>query len=164
MNVRIGVFSDTHGDTSCIKPYKSVLGKLDAIFHLGDFCRDAESISRLFNCPFYAVRGNCDSFSSEPQEQVIELGGKRFLLTHGHKYWSEYELCESAVKNCCDAVFYGHSHTPSLRAQGRILICNPGSPSRPRYGSEQSCALVLIEDGELNIKMLSSSSLLSGLL
>lgn len=159
MNVRIGVFSDTHGNISPADRFLAALKSLDAVFHLGDYASDAQCLGLKFNCPFYAVRGNCDYYTSnEPVERVVELGSKRFYLTHGHRYSSEYALELKAKENGCDAILFGHTHTPLLTAQGKLLICNPGSLSQPRFSHAPSCALITIGDGELYIKMLSSES------
>ncbi|MDD3401073.1 MAG: metallophosphoesterase [Eubacteriales bacterium] len=160
--MRIGVFSDTHGDISPLCGYTSQLGRLDALFHLGDFASDAPRLGTILGCPYYAVRGNCDFMSKEVSERIVELGGKRFYLTHGHQYSNELSLAYKAIENRCDAILFGHSHTPQLTAHGAVLICNPGSLSRPRYGQQATCSLITIENGELYIKMLSSCS--SGML
>ncbi|MDO4565515.1 MAG: metallophosphoesterase [Clostridia bacterium] len=160
--MRIGVFSDTHGDISALSAFLNELGKLDCIFHLGDYSRDASRLAERLHCPFHAVRGNCDYSSDAPYERILELQNKRFFLTHGHRYADEYALAERAEKNNCDAIFYGHSHVPSLSAQGKILICNPGSLSKPRYCSKRSCALVVVEE-DVYIKLLSAESSISKL-
>ncbi|MDO4544380.1 MAG: metallophosphoesterase [Clostridia bacterium] len=156
--MRIGVFSDTHGSLSALEMFRKPLGRLDCIFHLGDFASDAGAIASAFCCPSYVVRGNCDYGSSAPCELTVELLGKRFLLTHGHGYWVEHELIQKAVENGCNAIFYGHTHIPSLNACGELLLCNPGSLSRPRGGSKRSCALLTLDDDDLYIKLLSPSS------
>lgn len=155
MSVKIGVFSDTHGDIGAIEGLKDRLGTLDYILHLGDYACDAAALGQIFYCPHYAVRGNCDYHGSNyPKTQVVELGNKRFFLTHGDGFINEQSLYYSATEQNCDAIFFGHSHVPSLSAQGRVLILNPGSLSRPRFGSPRSCALATIDQGELYIKLI----------
>ena len=77
--MRIGVFSDSHGDISNAKRFFKRLAPLDCLFHLGDCVPDGEKLSKLFGCPVYAVRGNCDYRSDMPLERQVELGGKRFF-------------------------------------------------------------------------------------
>ena len=44
--MRIAVFSDTHGNLSRLPAAQARLGRVDAVIHLGDHCRDAERIAR----------------------------------------------------------------------------------------------------------------------
>ena len=151
---RILVLSDTHGDLSVAARLITLCPSPDALLHLGDFADDAAGIAQVLGCPYHAVRGNCDYRALEPQERVITLFGKRFLLTHGHRYQSELALGLSGEQARCDAVLFGHTHQPLLTAHGSVLIINPGSPVYPRGGSPASCALLLIEGNELHVRML----------
>ena len=114
--MRIGVFSDSHGDISYARRFFDRLAPLDCIFHLGDYASDGEKLSKLFGCPLYAVRGNCDYRSGEPLERQVDLGGKRFLLLHGHQYYSYSSLLYRGEEVHADMVLYGHTHMPDLSA------------------------------------------------
>ena len=46
--MRIGVFSDSHGDISFAKRFFDRLSPLDCILHLGDYASDGEKLSKLF--------------------------------------------------------------------------------------------------------------------
>lgn len=151
---RILVLSDTHGDLSVAARLITLCPRPDALLHLGDFADDAAGIAQVLGCPYHAVRGNCDYRALNPQERVFTLYGKRFLMTHGHRYQSELALGLSGEQARCDAVLFGHTHQPLLAAHGSILIVNPGSPVYPRGGSPASCALLMIEDNELHVRML----------
>ncbi len=150
--MRIGVFSDSHGDISAARRFFGSMAPLDYLFHLGDYAADGEKLSKLFSCPVYAVRGNCDYRSDEPAERQVDLGGKRFLLLHGHQYYSFSSLLYRGEEIHADMVLYGHTHVPDLSADGPRLILNPGSLSRPRGGSVESCALVLLDGGDMNVR------------
>ncbi len=156
--MRIGVFSDSHGDISAAKRFLDSLSPLDCLFHLGDYAADAKKLSKLFSCPAYTVRGNCDYGSAEPLEQVVDLGGKRFLLVHGHQYYFRDALLYRGEEVHADMVLYGHTHMPDLSADGPRLILNPGSLSRPRGGSVDSCALVLLEEKSLNVRFINADN------
>ena len=158
--MRIGVFSDSHGDISPAKRFFDRLSPLDCIFHLGDFAADGEKLAKLFNCPVYAVRGNCDYRSGESLERVVDLGGKRFLLTHGHQYYFTDALLYRGEEVRADMVLYGHTHVPDLGADGARLILNPGSLSRPRGGSVDSCALILIEGKDMHVRFVNADNAL----
>ncbi len=154
--MRIGVFSDSHGDVSNAKRFFDRLAPLDCLFHLGDYAADGDKLSKLFGCPVYAVRGNCDYRSDMPLERQVELGGKRFLLLHGHQYHSWNALLYRGEEVHADMVLYGHTHMPDLSADGARLILNPGSLSRPRGGSAESCALVFLEGKDLTVRFVNA--------
>ena len=155
--MKIAVFSDTHGDISGIRLIERDLPPLDAVFHLGDYASDGFSIGAYLGVPCYAVHGNCDYRAEDgiPSERVVELGGARFFLTHGHRYRSTYALGLAAEETRCGTVLFGHTHEPLLTAFGSVLIVNPGSLSRPRGGSNAGYTLLTVEDGDVSVKMLS---------
>ena len=156
--MRIGVFSDSHRDISNAKRFFKRLAPLDCLFHLGDCVPDGEKLSKLFGCPVYAVRGNCDYRSDVPPERQVDLGGKRFLLLHGHQYYSFSALLYRGEEVHADMVLYGHTHVPDLSADGPRLILNPGSLSRPRGGSAESCALVLLDGKDLTVRFVNADN------
>lgn len=156
--MRIGVFSDSHGDISAAKRFFDSLAPLDCLFHLGDYAADGEKLAKLFSCPAYAVRGNCDYRSDKPLEQIVDLGGKRFLLLHGHQYYYMDALFYRGEEVHADMVLYGHTHVPDLSADGVRLLLNPGSLSRPRGGSLESCALILIDGGEMTVRFVNGDN------
>ena len=156
--MRIGVFSDTHGDISPARRFFHSLAPLDCLFHLGDYAADGDKLAKLFSCPVYAVRGNCDYRSDAPLERQVDLGGKRFLLLHGHQYYSYSSLLYRGEEVHADMVLYGHTHMPDLSADGPRLILNPGSLSRPRGGSVESCALVLLEGKDMTVRFVNADN------
>lgn len=44
-------------------------------------------------------------------------------------------------------VVHGHTHIPRNQQIGNVRYVNPGSPTRPRGGSDPSIAIMEIEDG-----------------
>ncbi len=159
--MRIGVFSDSHGDISAARRFFDRLSPLDCLFHLGDYAADGEKLSKLFSCPVYAVRGNCDYRSDMPLERQVDLNAKRFLLLHGHQYYSLSALMYRGEEVHADMVLYGHTHVPDLSADGPRLLLNPGSLSRPRNGSAESCALILMEGNDLQVRFINTDNALS---
>ena len=59
-----------------------------------------------------------------------------------------------------DMVLYGHTHVPDLSADGPRLLLNPGSLSRPRGGSVESCALILLNGKELNVRFVNANNVM----
>ncbi|MDY4542485.1 MAG: metallophosphoesterase family protein, partial [Candidatus Ventricola sp.] len=101
--MRVGVFSDSHGDHEALDELLERMGALDAVCFLGDVARDAEHLrERLAAMPnqpvLYAVRGNNDYYSTctLPWDLLIELGGVRIYMTHGHRLVSLMNLAYKA--------------------------------------------------------------------
>lgn len=86
--MRLGVISDTHGDRWAIEECIQLAGHVDAWLHLGDNVRDTKTLEAT-DVPVYGVRGNTDFGTSQVTERIVELGGKRLFLCHGHTYGVE---------------------------------------------------------------------------
>lgn len=149
--MRIIVFSDTHHNTSrAARVIRNIVG-IDAVIHCGDGLADVDDLrEELAGVPFYCVAGNCD-MSLEANEKLLELGGKKIFVTHGHAYRvkqeieSEYAtLVEKGLELGADAAVFGHTHIPYNRNRGNITIMNPGSI---KY--EGTYGVIEIEDGVL---------------
>ena len=142
-----GVVSDSHGDRGALSnimlmlEYKSVEG----IIHLGDGYLDIEPFETAFPRGAYRVKGNCDLYGEE-NEQEIMIGGVRIFITHGHRYHvkqnTDYLWMEAAAREAKAALF-GHTHEQHMEERGGILLMNPGSASEGRY------ALLRVYEGGL---------------
>lgn len=95
--------------------------------------------------PVKAVLGNCDYEREGPAEEMVELAGRRILLTHGHLVGaktplSQVKLLAAARANRAEAVIYGHTHLAAITNLEGVLFFNPGSitraldQNRPSYG------------------------------
>ena len=143
---KILVFSDSHGnERAMISALKMHARDTDAVFFLGDGLKDLAAVREQFpNLGYWCVRGNCDSLfallasgfaeNDVPTETVATLGGKRFLLLHGHTRKAKYtdtNMILLGEELRADAVLYGHTHTPHCEnvhtAGGDMLLFNPGS-------------------------------------
>ena len=147
--MKIAVFSDTHGDAGRMLRAVREL-RPDAIVHLGDGERDAQKLEKEFpEIPLFRVSGNCDYGSALPDERVVEFGGVRTLLCHGHRYavdWGRLDsLVYSAQEKNCRLVLYGHTHSAENTEIGGVQLVNPGTAGR---GRSPSFALVeIFENG-----------------
>ena len=152
---RIAVFADTHNMFSRLPLALERLGKVDMLFHLGDFAIDAEHVAAaLGDVPYFAVKGNNDSGSVYPRLRIERVEDVWIMLVHGDGYHTLYQMIDKARENHCSAVLFGHTHVPLLQADGEILIVNPGSISLPRQGSKPSCALLEVDGKDINVKMI----------
>ena len=145
-NMKILVFSDSHGRLGLM---------LDAvekerprrIFFLGDNYRDGEDLAAAYpDIPVDMVKGNCD-FCPGPDELLVEAGGVRFLLTHGHRYHAKSgtdRLVEAGKQMGAAVVCFGHTHQALNMPERGVWLFNPGTAggihNRPGYG-------VIVADG-----------------
>ncbi len=121
----------------------------DQIIHLGDMEGDAEELRRQFpRIPLASVPGNCDFGSGSEGTLNFTLAGKRFFITHGHRYGVKmgYEgIINTGLTARADAVLFGHTHTPFETWVDGTLIANPGAIG---YGN-RAYGVITIENGKL---------------
>lgn len=153
--MRILVISDTHGN---LRPLRALAdgGPYDYLLHAGDYLADLAPCADLAGVPperCRGVAGNCDYPVEQPAEAVLELGGARILLAHGHQYGVKRDVQRiyyRAAELGCQAAVFGHSHVPLCAREGGILLFNPGSPGRPRLpGAPGSYGLLTVADGQV---------------
>lgn len=151
------VVSDTHGDISRIKEVISHYPQIKTLIHLGDYCRDALEVKKHFpDIEFFMVSGNCDFSSNIPAEKLLEVEGKRLLLTHGHHYNVKSNLDRlryKVLEDNYDAVLFGHTHIPFLE-KNNILFLNPGSLGYPKGLSGATYALLEVSKGVIEARIL----------
>ncbi len=148
--MRIAVFSDTHGRIhNCLRAM-DLIGSVDHILHLGDTARDAEDLGVCFpDTPITYVCGNSDFCAAVDTEKVIELGGKRLFLCHGHTRGVKSGLRELAhsVKGV-DLALFGHTHEAYDGEEDGVRLFNPGSICLPASG-KPSFGIITIEGDTL---------------
>lgn len=151
--MRILVVSDSHNifTKSCIKKIKEY-EPYDLGIHLGDNIKDIKSLKSHLNIELVYVKGNCD-FSREDEEKIIELEGKKILITHGHKYNIKRTLTylqQSSINKDVDVVLFGHTHVPFKQIIDGILYFNPGSVTLPRSKYGTSFGIIEITDKKVD--------------
>jgi len=151
--MKILVFSDSHGQTADMVRIIGSDTDAKAIIFLGDYINDIFSVQSLHpDQKYFAVAGNCDWASRHPDEELIELGGIKIFLTHGHRYGVKSGLAHlsaHAQKLGAVAAFFGHTHIAYFEKQNGIILLNPGSVTEPRGHIGRSYAVVNIENGLL---------------
>ncbi len=164
------VLSDIHGSLprleQVLKFYEA--NHYDMLIVLGDLLNygPRNGVPEGLNAPAIAetlnkysdrivcVRGNCDSevdqmlldFPCQGDYAMIVIEGKRFFLTHGHKY------NEQNLPKGIDAFFYGHTHLWKLEERDGIIICNTGSITFPKGGNEPT--FVTIDENIVRMRTL----------
>jgi len=126
------------------------------IVHLGDCISDIQTIKAKFpQYEYEYVPGNCDFSYTVPEEKMIEVAGKKILLTHSFQY-DTYRNLTTLYKNTensgADIVLFGHTHEPFEGKQNGILYLNPGCISRPRSKDIETYLELTIESGKVSAK------------
>lgn len=145
--MKILVMSDSHSN---VKPMiaAATLEKPDLIIHLGDYVDDCRALLKAFpNIPIRNVVGNGDFSMKIPPTEEFTVEGKRFFITHGHKYMvkQDYDLLIAAAKKQnAEIVLFGHTHFPHHDITASFSLINPGSIGM----FKGSYALIDIKNGD----------------
>lgn len=131
---RIIVISDTHKNISNAIDIITA-EKPDYVLHLGDLEDDADQLRYIFDrTEIINVCGNCDwgGFSNAPTERMLDIGGVKILMCHGHTYSvkndvERYRL--SAKEKGAHIALFGHTHIPLYEHNGDVALMNPGTVS-----------------------------------
>ena len=98
------------------------------------------------------VRGNCDAEVDEMISEfefndhiLMEINGKMFYFTHGHKY-----NIEKIPYDDFDVMMYGHIHQGFIEEKEGLVFANPGSISIPKGGSEHS--YIVVDEDNITLK------------
>ena len=94
--MRVIVCSDSHGSFEPLQRAAKMF-EADLVIHLGDHASDAARLSREIEIPVEYVRGNCDA-TGAPEEKLLNLEGKKILITHGHRYHVKSGITELALR------------------------------------------------------------------
>ena len=116
------------------------------LIHLGDVEEGEDYIRAVMECPVYMVAGNNDFWSDLPREAEVRIADQKVMLTHGHAYYVSMgteRLALAASLGGAQAVFYGHTHRPSVEWNSGILVANPGSLSYPRQSDRRPSYIVI---------------------
>jgi putative phosphoesterase len=177
--ITLGLVADTHvpDRRRALHPQLMPLlerAKVQSILHAGDICvpRVLSQLEEI--APVVAVRGNRDwfGFSDLPMRRVVNVGGLRIGLTHGHLSWGHYAadklrfllrgpqsfdyFTNRVVSEIVDvdAVVFGHNHEPLVREIASKLVINPGSACcQVLPGKAPSFALLHIEGSKMDAEI-----------
>ena len=153
--MKIIVFSDSHGKLDWMIAAMEA-EQPDHVFFLGDHERDGWDLSNLYpTIPLNAVKGNCD-WGPGLEEWPVDLGGIRFLLTHGHLVGAksgQSGLERVGLRASADVVCYGHTHVPddTLSPCG-VRLFNPGTIGGP-YGQRKTYGVLTVKGGNLTAEI-----------
>lgn len=161
------VASDIHGSLYYTKKLQEIIEQeqVDKIILLGDlyyhgprnplpFDYNPKEVCNILNSykdKIYAVRGNCDAEVDQMISSFnicymikMDINGKRFAFTHGHKYNIDKPLKD------IDVLVYGHFHKGYIMVKENVIYVNSGSISLPKYHTVNS--YLIIEDNNIYLK------------
>lgn len=150
--MRIGIISDSHGNTNAIDQAVKVAGEIDFWLHAGDLINDAEYLRMAYDAEVVNVAGNCDwGYHGAEDEELVTAADSKIFLTHGHLYGVKSNpanfLLAVREKGANIGVF-GHTHVAFIKKVNGILLINPGSLSYPRDGKGQSFMVLELAEGK----------------
>ena len=80
--MRIGIISDSHGNTNAIDQAVKVAGEIDFWLHAGDLINDAEYLRMAYDAEVVNVAGNCDwGYHGAEDEELVTAAGSKIFLT-----------------------------------------------------------------------------------
>jgi putative phosphoesterase len=139
--MKIGIISDTHGYFDPQIP--SLLDGVEHILHGGDVGEGPVRPSLEKIAPLTAVLGNTDYGLDLSETEVLQLGGRKFLVHHILDVDAPDEVIEKRIeRERPDVVVFGHTHKICNRHLGTTLYLNPGYSGKPRSGVSRSVAVL----------------------
>ena len=166
--MRVVIASDIHGSLYYTEKLKEIVEKEnpEKIILLGDLYYHGPrneltqeyspmKVSEILNemkDKLLVVKGNCDAEVDEMISKfkfedhiLLELNGKKFYFTHGHKY-----NIENIPYDDFDIMIYGHIHQGFIEKKGNFIFANPGSISLPKGMSTHS--YILLDENKIILK------------
>jgi uncharacterized protein len=152
--MKIIVLSDTHMPKKAKTLPPRLIEELqdtDLIIHAGDW-QTVDVYNQLKTFANVAgVYGNVDDEDIKemfPEIQIVEAGGFKIGITHGHGTGktTEKRAIQKFANQKVDCIIFGHSHIPIKKYDQGILIFNPGSPTDKRRQEKYSFGVIKIGD------------------
>jgi putative phosphoesterase len=149
----VGLISDTHIPVRarCIpKMVFKVFENVDFIVHAGDLVELAviDELEQL--APILAVHGNMDGpevSGALPKLNSLKISDWKIGVMHDPStLFGMGKMREIAKRNGFNVFVYGHTHSSSIKWEGKTLYINPGSPTNPlpSFITKPSVALLKI--------------------
>ena len=152
--MKLLVLSDSHGNVDNMARAVE-LTQPRHILHLGDCLRDAQALHERFpDLPMDTVPGNCDWGSFDQPERLLEMGGVRIFMLHGHTRnakSSPMAAMYAAKEYGAQVLLFGHTHVPLVDNDGTLLTLNPGAAGDRLH---PTCGILTIDNGHADVRTL----------
>ena len=147
--LRIGVISDTHNFLDPKIP--ELFAGVEHILHGGDIGQARLILQLEEIAPVTAVLGNTDDSGLQfRQTEIVELGGRKFLIHHIVNPHEPDEALQRQLE--CEkpaVVVFGHTHKQFAETIGSTLFFNPGYAGKSRFGMPRSVAILHCTEKEI---------------
>ena len=140
------VVSDTHGSAKGLASIASLIAENDMLVHLGDGASDMRNLCKEEPDKVYVCSGNCDFYSSLPEDGIMHVEQISIYYCHGHRYGVKMDLnalAQAAKARDCEVALYGHTHTALISEIDGVTLINPGSLRNPIGQGGSYCYLVV---------------------
>ena len=151
---KVLIVSDSHGLTRELEIIRERhLDEVDVMIHCGDseLMPTDKSISG-----YLTVMGNCDFGAEYPLETTVEVAGRKFFITHGHRYSVKSTLMNlkyKAEEVHANIVCFGHSHVMGAELVAGTLFINPGSIRLPRERFEKTYVILDLQPDKIHMSV-----------
>ncbi|WP_433735778.1 metallophosphoesterase family protein [Pseudomonas putida] len=149
--MKVGVISDTHG---LLRPEAlAALQGCERIIHAGDIGKPdiLEQLKAI--APLHVVRGNNDRnapWADQIADHLLfDLNGWQTLLFH------DMADVPATLDAGVRLVITGHSHKPCIEWRGDRLYLNPGSAGPRRFKLPVTLALLEVQEGAIEPRLVS---------
>ncbi len=160
----IAIIADIHDNLIRLKECLDICAKkkVTKIICLGDLGND-ESLTFLNNktpAPALLVKGNADIFSEDlmPSLQNIKyfnefgyLNTANLILGFCHKE-KDIPLLKKEYPFAFNFIFFGHSHKPDIKTEGKTILVNPGNIAGIYY--RPTFAFLATKNQKLDLELL----------
>ncbi len=160
----IVVVSDTHMPRMAKALPPALVAELpnaDLILHAGDWTGTEVYDLLAAYAPVEGVAGNNDGpeiVDRWDYHRIVEIGGRRIGLTHGHLgRGSTADNARAVFENeQTDLIVFGHSHIPFLSGENNQsdtlsrALFNPGSPTDKRRQARFSFGIVTLHNDRID--------------
>jgi uncharacterized protein len=149
----IGLIADTHG---LVRPgCTAALEGVELILHAGDVGGSAVLEALAAIAPVEAVAGNTD----DPDEGILvpqivrTFDAVTVRVLHGHEIGAPTP--ENLVARFReDVLVYGHTHQAVIGRYGHQLVVNPGAAGPRRFRLQPSVAILRIDGGHAEARLI----------
>jgi len=154
--MNILVISDSHKNLTNLKR-ALVETDYDYVMFLGDYVADIMQFAKPLKEKLFIVKGNCDGDINFDDDLLIEVGGKKIFMTHGHNYGVKLgmnKVFQKAIEMNADILLFGHTHIAfQTQLENGLIVLNPGSIGKGRLKDNTFGMVNIDEKGQVTTKL-----------
>jgi putative phosphoesterase len=162
--MKIAIIADIHDNLANLEIFLSWSRRqnIETIINCGDSTNQETLAWLATNFPgeIILVRGNADNFSQEEllpwpnikydgETSKCCLGGLNIGACHEPE---KIERLQKESERLLDFIFYGHTHRPDFKKEGKTIIANPGTMGGVFY--QPAFAILDSDSKNLELKLL----------